>query len=131
LDHNFITLIPKVKSLEFVIEFHPITLYNILYKLVSKVLANKLKKVLPQIISKSQSAFQSDKAISDNILMAFETLHHMKLKNKGKVRHMALKLDMNKAYDHLEWVFILLRWASTWVGWILECIKSVTLFYFS
>ena len=47
LDYNFITLIPKVKSLEFVIEFRPIALYNILYKLVSKVLANKLKKVLP------------------------------------------------------------------------------------
>ena len=55
----------------------------------------------------------------------------MKLKNKGKVRHMALKLDMSKAYDHLEWVFLQrimekMGFHPTWVGWILECIKSVT-----
>ena len=78
LNHTFITLIPKVKSPEFITKFFPIALCNILYKLVSKVLANRLTKVLPHIIFESQSAFQSDKAISDNILVAFETLHHMK-----------------------------------------------------
>ena len=57
---------------------------------------------IPKIISELQSAFQSDKAISYNILVAFETLHHMKTKKYGKVGHMALKLDMSKAYDRLE-----------------------------
>ena len=85
LNHTFITLILKVKSPEFVTKFCPIALCNILYKLVSKVLANRLKKFLPQINSEPQSAFQSDKAISNNILVAFETLHHMKLKKREKL----------------------------------------------
>ena len=131
LNHTFISLIPKVKSPEYVTEFRPITLCNILYQLVSKVLANKLRKVLPHIISDFQSAFQSGKALSDNILVAFELLHHMKRRKSGKTRHMALKLDMSKAYDRLEWIF--LQWIMEkmgfhprWVGWIMECIKSVT-----
>ena len=102
LNHTFITLIPKVKSTKFVSEFRPIALCNILYKLVSKVLANRLKKILPHVISESHSAFQLDKAISNNILVAFETLHRMKRKRTGKMGHMALKLDMSKAYDWLE-----------------------------
>ncbi|KAK9983953.1 hypothetical protein SO802_033478 [Lithocarpus litseifolius] len=58
-----------------------------------------LKRILPDIVSDSQSAFQSDKAISDNILVAFETLHHMKTQKAKKSGFMASKLDMSKAYD--------------------------------
>lgn len=63
---------------------------------MSKVLANRLKKLLPDVISESQSAFQADKAISDNILIVFETLHHMKLRTNGNKGSMAMKLDMSK-----------------------------------
>ena len=107
LNHTYLTLIPKVKKPEQVTEFRPIALCNVLYKLVSKVLANRLKKILPLIISETQSAFQSDKAISDNILVAFETLHHMKTSKSGKNGFMTMKLDMSKAYDRVEWSFLL------------------------
>ena len=97
-----LTLISKVKCPDKATDFWPIALCNILYKLVSKVLANKLKRILPQLISESQSAFQSDKAILDNILVAFEMLHHMKTKKLRKKGHLALKLDMSKVYDRVE-----------------------------
>ena len=76
-----------------------------MYKLISKVLANHLKSLLPYVLSESQNNFQSDKAISDNILVAFESLHHMKNKKRGKEGFMAMKLDMSKAYDRVEWIF--------------------------
>ena len=102
LNQTYLTLIPKVKNLEKVYEFRPITFCNVLYKLVSKVFANRLKKILPHIISETQSVFQSDKAISNNILVAFETLHHTKTNKSGKNGFMAMKLDMSKAYDRVE-----------------------------
>ena len=85
LNHTYLTLIPKVKCLVKVLDFRHIALCNILYKIISKVLANRLKKNLPCIISKFQSVFQSNKAIPDNILVAFESLHHMKNKKQERV----------------------------------------------
>ena len=102
INQTFITLISKVKSPVRVSEFHPIALCNTLYKIISKVLANRLKKILPSVISESQCVFQSSKAISNNILMAFETLHHMESQKSKKMSFMAMKLDMSKAYDRVE-----------------------------
>ena len=77
INHTFLTLIPKVKNPELVSEFRPISLCNVVYKLLSKVLANRLKQILPKIITEHQSAFTKDRLISDNILIAFESLHSM------------------------------------------------------
>lgn len=77
LNHTFITHIPKKKKLELAYDFRPISLCNVFYKIFSKVLANRLKRILPNIISKHQSAFTKSRLISDNILVAFESLHSM------------------------------------------------------
>ena len=95
------------------------------------MLANWLKSLLPYVVSESRSAFQSDKAISDNILVAFETLHHMKMKKLGKEGYMAMKLDISKAYDRVEWIFLeslmfKLGFHEKWVGMVMATVKTIS-----
>ena len=128
---TYVTLIPKMKNPKKISEFRPISLCNVIYKLISKVLANCLKPLLPSIVSENQSAFQASKVITDNILMAFETLHYMKNHQTGNTNFMALKLDMSKAYNRVEWSFVecLLKkmgFHSKWVDLMMECITTIS-----
>ena len=112
-------------------DYRPIALCNILYKLISKVLANRLKKILHYVIFESQSTFQSSKAITDNILVAFKNLHHMKSHKSKKMGFMAMKLDMSKTYDRVEWKFLArimekMGFCEKWVALVLECISTVS-----
>lgn len=131
INHTFITLIPKVNNPEKVSDFRPISLCNVIYKIISKVIANRLKPLLDSIISETQSAFIADRLITDNILLAFESLHHMKTNCTRKKGFMAMKLSTSKAYNRVEWVFleqILLKlgFQESWVALIMECITTVS-----
>uniref|UniRef100_A0A803PWX3 Reverse transcriptase domain-containing protein n=1 Tax=Cannabis sativa TaxID=3483 RepID=A0A803PWX3_CANSA len=128
-DTNLV-LIPKKKNSIVMGDLRPIALCNVLYKIVSKVLANRLKGLLDQIISPYQSAYFPGRLISDNILVSFEVLHYLKRKSQGKKGYMALKLDMSKAYDRVEWPFleailVTMGFHQRWINLISACVRSV------
>ena len=91
-NETHIVLVPKNNNPKRVTEYRPISLCNVIYKIGSKTLANRLKKILPLIISESQSASVNGRLISDNVLIAFETMHHIGQRKRGEVGEMHLSL---------------------------------------
>ena len=94
-------------------------------------MANRLKKILPSIISDSQSASVNGRLIIDNVLVAFECMHHISQRKTGSTGEMAVKLDMSKAYDRVEWACLdkimeKLGFHQRWRALMMQCVSSVT-----
>ncbi|KAL3524081.1 hypothetical protein ACH5RR_016915 [Cinchona calisaya] len=102
LNETIISLIPKVDIPTNLSQYRPIALCNVIYKAITKLLANRLKPFLNYCISDNQSAFLAGRQILDNVIVIHECLHFLKNKRQGKKIVMALKLDMAKAYDRVE-----------------------------
>lgn len=129
LNSTFVTLIPKSnKPLTFG-DFRPIALCNLVYKLIAKIIAQRLKSVLSEFISPEQFGFLSGRQIHDALGIAQELLHNIKIK---KMKAILLKMDLEKAYDRVNWNFlrlILIRIGipPQVIRWIMACITSMNI----
>ncbi|GKA88942.1 reverse transcriptase [Tanacetum coccineum] len=124
---TLVVLILKIPALEQVGHLRPISLCNFVYHIISKIIANRLKPFIHRLISPQQSAFIHGRLIQDSMVIANEAFHYIRHKNKGNQRLMALKLDLNKAFDRVEWDFLMatlkkMGFADRLCQWILACL---------
>lgn len=123
---TFIALVPKVDQPSTPDKYRPIALCYIIYKIVSKIIASRLKPLLPLIISPEQSRYIKGRQITDGIILTHELIHSLKISKKPG---MLLKQDLSKAFDSLSWKYIeevlmAFGFAASWVRWIMSLISS-------
>ncbi|XP_021612884.1 uncharacterized protein LOC110615349 [Manihot esculenta] len=128
MNQTFIVLILKKQKLEFVFDLRLISLCNMIDKIVTKVIGNRLKLVLGDVILEIQSAFVPHHLISDNFLIAYEVHHYLHRKTQGRVGYAAIKADMSKAYDRVEWHFLhqLMLWLGFDEHWVHSFMSFIT-----
>ncbi|XP_022007438.1 uncharacterized protein LOC110906644 [Helianthus annuus] len=129
LNHTNIVLIPKIPTPSTVSDYRPIACCNVLYKCISKIIADRIKGALNDIVSINQSAFVPGRRISDNILLTQELMHNYH-RNVGPPR-CAFKVDIQKAYDTVNWRFlksVLLGFGFTdkMIAWIMVCVSTAS-----
>lgn len=127
MNSTAISLIPKVPNPTYLRDFRPISYCNTIYKCISKIIANKLSKVIPSLVTIQQSAFVEGRRIGDNILFAQELMRNYH-RDKGSPR-CALKVYLLKAYDTINWEFLVATLQATGfpqrvIHWIRECITT-------
>uniref|UniRef100_A0A2N9ESQ0 Reverse transcriptase domain-containing protein n=2 Tax=Fagus sylvatica TaxID=28930 RepID=A0A2N9ESQ0_FAGSY len=128
LNRILISLIPKCLGPETPSQFRPISLCNTVYKIVTKIIVCRLRPIMGNLVSPFQAAFVSDRRGLDNVVIAQELIHSSNRK-KGRLGPLILKLDLEKAYDHLEWGFIrevltFFKFPPPFVDLVLECVTT-------
>ncbi|GKU96029.1 hypothetical protein SLEP1_g9310 [Rubroshorea leprosula] len=129
LNESFVVLIPKVSNLEKIEEFRPISLINVSYKILSKLLANRLRRVLEDIIGENQMAFIAGRHLPESVVIANEVLDEARKKNQACF---FFKADFEKAFDNVCWSFLdfmmdKLGFNAKWRSWIKECLRSASI----
>lgn len=130
-NHTQLCLLPKVTHPTEMTDMRPISLCTIQYKIISRIQCERLKLILPDIVSDTQGAIVSGRLITDNVIVAHELVHGLRTNTKVGETFTALKTDMSKAYDRVESNFVetlleKLGFERTWVRWVMSCINSVT-----
>lgn len=105
VNRTLLILIPKTMGASTFNQFRPISLCNFVYKIVSKIIATRMRKIIPKLVSPNQGAFMEGRWIAENTILAHELVHKVK-NHKGRNGLMLLKVDMKKAYDRIEWGFV-------------------------
>ncbi|XP_059627007.1 uncharacterized protein LOC132269780 [Cornus florida] len=127
INSTFLALIPKPNHGDKLENYRPIALGNLSYKIITKILANRLSVVFPKIVGLEQFAFIKGRRIHDNILLVTDVIKNFGLKTTGPA--MALKVDLRKAYDSVSWEFIhktlqVYGFSAQWIKWIMQCVTS-------
>lgn len=125
---SFLALIPKVSDPSSLNDYRPINLIGVISKVISKILANRIRRMISSVISESQSAFLSERYILDGPLMVNEILTWAK---KSSVDVFLLKIDFEKAYDNVNWNFVLsimnqMGFSDRWCMWIRGILRSAS-----
>lgn len=126
---TFVTLIPKVTDPLTLKDFRPISLVGDYYKIIAKLLANRLRKVIGKLIGEEQNAFLQGRFILDGVLIANETVSFLQ---QVKEKSVIFKIDIEKAYGKLEWRFLMnsmsqMGFGNRWLNWINSALQSATL----
>ncbi|XP_019447318.1 PREDICTED: uncharacterized protein LOC109350542 [Lupinus angustifolius] len=129
LNSSFIALIPKTKNPNKIQDYMSISLVRSLYKILSKILAGRLKGVMSSLISPSQSAFVHDRYILDAVVVINEVIHSANNNGDGCI---LFKVDFEKAYDSVDWTFLdnmLSRFgfSNKWRNWVNACLSSTSM----
>ncbi|XP_050273143.1 uncharacterized protein LOC126716155 [Quercus robur] len=130
LNQTLVALIPKQPGPETVSQYRPISLCNTIYKIISKIIVLRLCPLLPSLISPMQTTFLEGRRGTDNVIIAQELIYSLR-KRKGRMGFMVIKIDLEKAYDRLEWSFIKMvlqhfGFLESMIKLIMSCVSTTT-----
>lgn len=126
-----LVLIPKVDVPEDIRQLRPISLCNVIFKIITKIIALHLKSYMDFLVNHTQASFVGGRSSTDNIIIAQEVLHFMERK-KGNKGQMTIKVDLEKAYDRVNWVFLedtlrQIGLSHHFISVIMKCVTSANM----